>query len=66
MMVLICPITPSNCVASSSRVTAMIIVTSPVEGRLVRGFEGLDVGDRVEVTLKSTDVERGFIDFERR
>jgi hypothetical protein len=32
----------------------------------VRGFEGLDVGDRVEVTLKSTDVERGFIDFERR
>ena len=42
------------------------ITRPPVEGRLVRGFEGLDVGDRVEVTLKSTDVERGFIDFERR
>jgi translation initiation factor IF-1 len=32
----------------------------------VRGFDGLDVGDRVQVTLTSTDVERGFIDFERR
>ena len=42
------------------------ITRPPIEGRLVRGFEGLDVGDRVEVTLKSTDVERGFIDFERR
>ena len=42
------------------------ITRPPVEGRLVRGFEGLDVGDRVQVTLKSTDVERGFIDFERR
>ena len=36
-----------------------------VEGRLERGFQGLDVGDRVRVRLVSTDVERGFIDFER-
>jgi exoribonuclease-2 len=42
------------------------ITRPPVEGRLVHGFQGLDVGDRVEVTLKSVDVERGFIDFERR
>jgi exoribonuclease R len=35
------------------------------EGKLVRGFDGLDVGDRVRVTLISTDVERGFIDFAR-
>ena len=42
------------------------IARPPVEGRLVRGFDGLDVGDHAEVTLKSTDVERGFIDFERR
>jgi exoribonuclease-2 len=41
-------------------------ITRPsVEGRLVRGVEGLDVGDRVRVTLKAVDVERGFIDFER-
>ena len=36
-----------------------------VEGRLERGFEGLDVADRVRVRLVSTDVERGFIDFVR-
>ncbi|HLY53516.1 MAG TPA: RNB domain-containing ribonuclease [Steroidobacteraceae bacterium] len=35
------------------------------EGRLVRGFEGLDVGDALHVRLAHTDVERGFIDFVR-
>jgi exoribonuclease-2 len=33
------------------------------EGRVVRGFEGLDVGERVRVQLVHTDVVRGFIDF---
>jgi exoribonuclease-2 len=33
----------------------------PVEGKLIRGFEGLDVGDRVRVELIGTDAERGFI-----
>ena len=37
----------------------------PVEGRLMRGEQGLDVGDRIHVTLLSTDPERGFIDFGR-
>jgi exoribonuclease-2 len=35
------------------------------EGRVVRGFEGLDVGDRVDVQLVSADTARGFIDFAR-
>jgi len=35
-----------------------------VEGMLVRGGKGLDVGDRLTVRLVSTDPERGFIDFE--
>jgi VacB/RNase II family 3'-5' exoribonuclease len=35
------------------------------EGRVVRGFEGLHVGQRVRVRLAHTDVQRGFIDFER-
>jgi len=35
------------------------------EGRLVKGFEGLDVGDTVRVRLLHTDVQRGFIDFAR-
>lgn len=37
----------------------------PVEGRLERGAEGLDVGDRVRARLVSTDPHRGFIDFAR-
>jgi VacB/RNase II family 3'-5' exoribonuclease len=41
------------------------LLQPPVEGRLERGFQGLDVGDHVRVKLISTDVERGFIDFER-
>ena len=35
------------------------------DGRVVRGWQGLDVGDRVRVRLLSTDPERGFIDFAR-
>jgi VacB/RNase II family 3'-5' exoribonuclease len=41
-------------------------VSQPLaEGRLVKGFAGLDVGDTVRVQLLHTDVERGFIDFAR-
>jgi VacB/RNase II family 3'-5' exoribonuclease len=36
-----------------------------VEGRLEKGWQGLDVGDRVRVRLLGTDAERGFIDFAR-
>lgn len=41
------------------------LLTVPVEGKLAQGFEGLDVGQRVQARLTSVDVERGFIDFER-
>ena len=34
-----------------------------VEGMLVRGGKGLDVGDRVTVKLVATNPEQGFIDF---
>lgn len=39
------------------------LIDIPVEGKLVQGFQGIDVGDRVRVQLIETDVERGFIDF---
>jgi VacB/RNase II family 3'-5' exoribonuclease len=39
------------------------LLTVPVEGRVVHGFQGLDVGNRIRVQLTHTDVERGFIDF---
>jgi VacB/RNase II family 3'-5' exoribonuclease len=41
------------------------LLTIPVEGRVVHGFEGLDVGNRIRVQLTHTDVERGFIDFRK-
>ena len=41
------------------------VLGPPVEGRLVHGEQGLDVGDRLKVKLLSTDPERGFIDFGR-
>lgn len=37
----------------------------PIEGRLMRGEQGLDVGDQVEVTLLRTEPAQGFIDFGR-
>jgi VacB/RNase II family 3'-5' exoribonuclease len=39
------------------------VLDPPVEGRVVEGASGLDVGDRARVQLVRTDVERGFIDF---
>ena len=37
----------------------------PVEGLLRRGQEGVDVGDRIQVTLLATDPQHGYIDFAR-
>ena len=50
---------------ASDRGTWVRLLEPPVEGRLVTGERGLDVGDKVWVELVSTDVERGFIDFAR-
>ena len=48
---------------ASPKGTWVRLFRPPVEGRVVRGFSGLDVGDRVVVKLEHTDVERGFVDF---
>jgi VacB/RNase II family 3'-5' exoribonuclease len=48
---------------ASDKGTWVRISSPATEGKLVKGFEGLDVGDRVRVTLLHTDVARGFIDF---
>jgi VacB/RNase II family 3'-5' exoribonuclease len=37
----------------------------PVEGRIIRGEQGLDVGDCISVTLLHTDPVHAFIDFAR-
>ena len=41
------------------------LVRPPAEGRIMRGEQGLDVGDHLRVTLIATVPERGFIDFAR-
>ena len=50
---------------AAAKGTWVRVAQPPVEGRIVRGMEGLDVGDRVRVELLQTDVERGYIDFAR-
>jgi exoribonuclease-2 len=50
---------------ASQKGTWVRVLAPPVDGCVVEGAAGLDVGDRVRVKLVSTDVERGFIDFAR-
>jgi exoribonuclease-2 len=42
------------------------VLGPPAEGRLVRGQQGVDVGDQLRVKLVSTDPLRGYIDFARQ
>ena len=51
---------------ASSKGTWVRVFRPPVEGKVVAGSHGLDVGDEVRVELVGVDVERGFIDFARR
>ena len=45
--------------------TFVRLVSPPAEGRIVKGEEGLDVGDTLRVKLVATEPSRGFIDFVR-
>ena len=49
----------------TDRGTFARLLRPTADGRVVRGEEGLDVGDRIRVRLLSTDPERGFLDFAR-
>jgi exoribonuclease-2 len=50
---------------ASSKGTWVRLLKMPIEGRLVHGFDGTDVGDRIRVRLVSVDVDRGYVDFTR-
>jgi exoribonuclease-2 len=41
------------------------LLQMPIEGKLVSGFQGMDVGEKLRVALVHTDVERGYIDFKK-
>ena len=43
--------------------TFVRVIAPPIEGMVTRGKNGLDVGDKVQVQLLSTDPMRGYIDF---
>ena len=49
---------------ASDKGTWVRIFDPPVEGRLSDGAKGLDVGHKLRVKLISTDVEKGYIDFQ--
>jgi len=50
---------------ASDKGTWVRLLHPPIEGRLESGFEGMDIGYKLQVQLVSTDVERGYIDFKR-
>jgi VacB/RNase II family 3'-5' exoribonuclease len=50
---------------ASAKGTWVRVFHPPTEGKVVRGWDGMDIGDRVKVKLLGVDVERGFIDFGR-
>jgi VacB/RNase II family 3'-5' exoribonuclease len=48
---------------ASEKGTWVRIANPAAEGRVVKGFQGFDVGNHVHVQLLHVDVARGFIDF---
>jgi exoribonuclease-2 len=47
---------------ASDKGTWVRLLHPPIEGKLVSGFERLEVGHRLRVQLIRADVERGYID----
>ncbi|MHB8743841.1 MAG: RNB domain-containing ribonuclease [Sulfuricaulis sp.] len=50
---------------ASDKGTWVRLFHPPIEGRLEKGYEGIDVGHRLRVQLMRTDVMHGFIDFKK-
>jgi exoribonuclease-2 len=53
------------CTGAADKGTWVRIFHPSVEGRLLYGHEGVDVGNRLRVQLIHTDVEKGYIDFKK-
>jgi len=53
------------CTGAADKGTWVRIFHPPIEGRLLYGYEGVDVGNRLRVQLINTDVEKGYIDFKK-
>jgi hypothetical protein len=53
------------CTGAADKGTWVRLFHPPIEGRLLRGYEGVDVGHKLRVGLIHVDVDKGFIDFEK-
>ena len=53
------------CTGAADKGTWVRIFHPPIEGRLLYGYEGVDVGNRLRVQLIHADVEKGYIDFKK-
>ncbi|MGD9971992.1 MAG: RNB domain-containing ribonuclease, partial [Desulfatirhabdiaceae bacterium] len=53
------------CTGAADKGTWVRIFHPPIEGRLIKGQNGVDVGNRLTVQLIHTDVEKGYIDFRK-
>ena len=53
------------CTGAADKGTWVRIFHPPTEGRLLYGYEGVDVGNRLRVQLIHADVEKGYIDFKK-
>ncbi len=53
------------CTGAADKGTWVRIFHPPIEGRLLYGYEGVDVGNQLRVRLIHADVDKGFIDFEK-
>ena len=53
------------CTGAANKGTWVRISQPPVEGRLLYGFEGVYVGQRLKVQLVRTNVPKGYLDFKK-
>jgi exoribonuclease R len=53
------------CTGAADKGTWVRIFHPPIEGRLIYGYQGVDVGNRLKVQLIHTDVEKEYIDFKK-
>ncbi len=53
------------CTGAADKGTWVRIFHPPIEGRLLHGYAGIDVGNQLRVKLIHADVDKGYIDFEK-
>jgi exoribonuclease-2 len=53
------------CTGAADKGTWVRIFHPPVEGRLLYGYEGVEVGNRLKVQLIHTNFDKGYIDFKK-